>query len=285
MRSYLSNSTAAEHEFSEIRAYFETRTGMWFDMSGCFRDRIREYMQARRVASTAELLKAVRSSSADYESLLDRLLARDGAFFRYSGMFGALEMLVLPEIHMRKFWDNPRGLRMWSAGCGNGHEAYSVAMTVADALQLSDSWVVEILATDASRNAVQHAQRGVFSPAELEALPAGMRETNFARIGGQYLVKPRIRNLVTFSNGGLVQTAYMGRFDCIFCTDVLMLIQEDKRGALAERLFEMLEPGGYLFLLQSAVTMAGEPLSAGEIAIYHKPNTPTKLRSTYASEV
>src|SRR5581483_3044989 len=125
----------------EIRAYFESRTGMWFDISGTFGERIREYMQAKRVASTAELLKAVRGSSADYESLLDRLLARDNGFFRYAGMFGALEMLVLPEIHMRKFWDNPRSLRMWSAGCGNGYEAYSVAMTVSDALQLSDSWV------------------------------------------------------------------------------------------------------------------------------------------------
>jgi chemotaxis methyl-accepting protein methylase len=285
MRPHSPKTTAADHELSEIRAYLESRTGMWFDLSGSFRERIREYMQAKRVASTAELVKALRSSSADYETLLDRLLARDGGFFRYAGMFGALEMLVLPEIHMRKFWDNPRSLRMWSAGCGAGHEAYSVAMTVADALQLSESWVAEIVATDASRNAVQHAQRGVFSPAELESLPAGMRETNFARIGGQYLVKPRIRNLVTFSNGGLVQAAYMGRFDCIFCTDVLTLIQDDKRGALAERLFEMLEPGGYLFLLQSAVTMAGEPLSAGEVAIYHKPNTPTKPRSLYATEV
>jgi chemotaxis methyl-accepting protein methylase len=270
MRPYSHKPPAADNELSDIRTYFQSRTGMWFDLSGSFAERVREHMLAKRIVSPSELLLAVRASNADYEALLDRLLTRESAFFRYGGMFGALEMLVLPEIHMRKFWDNPRSLRMWSAGCGAGHEAYSVAMTVADALQLSENWIVEILATDASRNTVQHAQRGVFSPAELEALPAGMREANFARIGGQYLVKPRIRNLVTFSNGGLVETAYMGRFDCIFCTDVLVHIQEDKRGALAERLFEMLEPGGYLFLLQSAVTMAGEPLSAGEIAIYHK---------------
>jgi chemotaxis methyl-accepting protein methylase len=285
MRPYSPNPPASEHELSEIRADLESRTGMWFDLSGPFGERVREHMRAKRVANPAELLRAVKASNADYESLLDRLLARDGAFFRYPGMFGALEMLVLPEIHMRKFWDSPRSLRMWSAGCGAGYEAYSLAMTVADVLQLSESWVVEILATDASRNAVQHAQRGVFSPAELESLPEGMREANFARIGGQYLVKPRIRNLVTFLTGGLVQTAYMGRFDCIFCTDVLTLIQDDKRGALAERLFEMLEPGGYMFLLQSAVTMAAQPLSAGEVAIYHKPNTSLKIRSEYATEV
>ena len=284
MRHSPNSTTPAEHDFSEIRTYFESRTGMWFDLA-TFSQRVREHMKAKRATSPAELLRAVRVSSADYESLLNRLLAREGAFFQYSGMFGALEMLVLPEIHMRKFWDNPRSLRMWSAGCGAGHEAYSLAMTVADALQLSESWVVEIVATDASGNTVNHAQRGVFTAAELETATAGMRETNFARIGGQYLVKPRIRNLVTFSVGGLVQTAYMGKFDCIFCTDVLMLIQEEKRGALCERLFEMLEPGGYLFLLQSAVTIAGEPLSAGEVAIYHKPYAPAKQRTEYAREV
>ncbi|MBV9608744.1 MAG: hypothetical protein JO187_04225 [Acidobacteria bacterium] len=286
MQAVPQNPSPADTALWEIHKYFESRTGMSFDMSGNFPDRVRDYMRAKRVKDAAELLKAIRSSSVEYESLLDRLLARDGGFYRYPEMLGALEMLALPDIHMRKFWDAPRSLRIWVVGCGIGYEAYSVAMTVADALQLSDAWVVEILATDCSRNAIQHAQRGVFSAAELETLPsAGMKEANFARIAGQYLVKPRIRNLVTFSHAGLVQSAYMGHFDCIFCTDVLTLVGETQRSAIAERLFDMLEPGGYLFLPRSAVVGFGEPLPAGDIAAYHKPTAIPKLRDEYAQEV
>ena len=68
-----------------------------------------------------------------------------------------------PELHVKKFWKNPRTLRIWSAGCSTGEEPYSIAITISDSLSFSDSWSVEILATDVGRHALKHAEHGVYS--------------------------------------------------------------------------------------------------------------------------
>ena len=67
----------------------------------------------------------------------------------------------------RKFWENPRTLRIWSAGCSTGEEPYSIAITLCDSLKFAEAWEIEILATDVSRRALRHAERGVYVEAQL----------------------------------------------------------------------------------------------------------------------
>ena len=83
--------------------------------------------------------------------MLERLLTQETTFFRYPAVYEAFEKRVLPELHIKKFWKNPRTLRIWSAGCSTGEEPYSIAITIADSLSFADSWNVEILATDVGR--------------------------------------------------------------------------------------------------------------------------------------
>ena len=95
--------------------------------------------------------------------LLERLLTQETSFFRYPHVFDALEKKILPELHVKKFWENPRTLRLWCAGCSTGEEAYSIAITLADSLDFAEAWNIHILASDISRKALQHAERGVYS--------------------------------------------------------------------------------------------------------------------------
>lgn len=269
--------TISEHELSEISALIERRSGIHFDTSRerFFSTRVREHALEKKVVHGSDLLRIMRASNVEYDLLLERLLTQETSFFRYPDVYDALEKKVLPELHMKKFWENPRSMRVWSAGCATGEEPYSVAITIADALEFADAWNIHILATDISRLALRHGERGVYPRRELEALNPRQIDAYFTRMGDQFMVKPRIRNMVSFAPMNLAQAVYMGRFDCIFCMNVLIYFSEERRNALVQRFHEYLEPGGYLFL-GHAETVAGAPVKFQTIVnrdsrIYQKP--------------
>jgi chemotaxis protein methyltransferase CheR len=240
----------SEHELTEIRGLIEARSGILFDDSRerFFLTRVREHVEARKLAHGTDLLRLIKNSNSEYDSLLQRLLTQETSFFRYPAAFEALEKKVLPELHMKKFWESPRSLRIWSAGCATGEEAFSVAMTLADALEFADAWNIHILATDISRQALEHAEQGVYGAREVESVSPRQRELYFSCSNGEFAVKPRIRNLVTFAPMNLAQVVYMGKFDCIFCMNVLIYFSPERQAQLMQRFYEYLEPGGYLFL-------------------------------------
>lgn len=242
--------TVSDHELSEIRGLIETRSGILFDDSRerFFVTRVREHAEARNLAHGTDLLRLIKNSNVEFDSLLQRLLTQETSFFRYPAAFEALEKKVLPELHMKKFWESPRSLRIWSAGCATGEEAFSIAMTVADALEFADAWNIHILATDISRQALDHAEHGVYDSREVESVPPRQREQYFSRSKNHFVVKPRVRNLVMFAPMNLAQVVYMGKFDCIFCMNVLIYFSPERQAQLMQRFYEYLEPGGYLFL-------------------------------------
>src|SRR5271154_5731679 len=155
----------SEHELSEIRMLIEERTGICFDPSRerFLSSRVEEHLRERGIERGTDLLRSMRKSNLEYEALLERLLTQETSFFRYPSVYETFEKRVLPELHVKKFWKNPRTLRIWSAGCSTGEEPYSIAITIADALNFADAWNVEILATDVGRQALKHAERGNYA--------------------------------------------------------------------------------------------------------------------------
>jgi chemotaxis protein methyltransferase CheR len=268
----------SEHELSEIRALIEERTGILLDHTRerFFRTRVQEHVHFKNLAHGSDLLRLVKNSNLEYDAFVERLLTQETSFFRYPDVFDALEKRVLPELHMKKFWENPRALRIWSAGCATGEEPYSIAITLADALEFAEAWNIQVLATDISRAALQHADAGVYSSRALASLSPRRLETYFTKLGDrQYMVKPRIRSMVMFAPMNLAQAMYMGRFDCIFCMNVLIYFSDERRDWLIQRFHEYLAPGGYLFL-GHAETAAVAPVKFNTIVhnnfrIYQKP--------------
>ena len=244
-------ATVTEHELTEMRLFIERRSGILFDESRTrfLSNRISDHLKELGIARGADLLRQIRGSNAEYERLLERLLTQETSFFRYPAVYQALETRVLPELHVKKFWDNPRTLRIWSAGCSSGEEPYSIALSVLKAVEFPEGWNIEILATDISRHALDIAERGRYSSRDLASLSAEQIQANFTDVGdGNYQVKPRLRSMITFAQMNLAQMVYMGRFDCIFCMNVLIYFSEELRATLIRRFYEYLEPEGYLFL-------------------------------------
>lgn len=266
MAEKIVNAVVTDHELSEIRTLIEQRSGILFDSSRerFFSTRVREHMELRRLSYGAELLRLVRGSNVEYDAMLERLLTQETRFYRYPESFAALEKKVVPEMHMKKFWENPRTLRIWSAGCSTGEEPYSIAISLSDTLEFAEAWNISILATDISKQALQHAERGVYPRRVLENLSPKQLEGYFTKVGEQFMVKPKIRNMVSFAPLNLAQAVYMGRFDVIFCKNVLIYFSDERRAQLIQRFFEYLEPGGYLFL-GHAESAAGLPVKFNQI--------------------
>ena len=266
-----------EHELSELRMLIEERTGICFDESRerFFSTRVREHLLATKLASGTDLLRAVRKTNIEYEALLERLLTQETSFFRYPSVYEAFEKRVLPELHTKKFWKDPRTLRVWSAGCSTGEEPYSIAITIADALSFADAWKLEILATDVSRNALKRAERGIYTGRSLSGVSENQLAAHFATVKEGHQVKPRLRKMVTFAQMNLAAAVYVGRMDLIFCMNVLIYFSEERRRVLVQRFYDSLEPGGYLFLGHSEsiskMPVKFQAIVLNDCILYRKP--------------
>jgi chemotaxis protein methyltransferase CheR len=280
----------SEHELSEIRMLIEERTGICFDESRerFFSTRVKEHLRAKGLDRGTDLLRAIRKSNVDYEALLEGLLTQETSFFRYPSVYQAFEKRVLPELHVKKFWKNPRTLRIWSAGCSTGEEPYSIAITIADSLSFSDSWNVEILATDVGRHALKLAERGVYSGRSLGSVSPEQLSRHFTTGSGGYQVKPRLRKLVTFTQMNLASAVYVGRMDMIFCMNVLIYFSEERRRTLVQRFYDTLEPGGYLFLGHSEsiskMPVKFQAIVLNDCILYRKPTAEESQKPELVAE-
>jgi chemotaxis protein methyltransferase CheR len=280
----------SEHELSEIRMFIEERTGICFDESRerFFSTRVREHLASRGHERGTDLLRAIRKSNLEYEALLERLLTQETSFFRYPAIYEVLEKRVLPELHVKKFWRNPRTLRIWSAGCSTGEEPYSIAITIADSLNFSDSWAIEILATDVGRQALKQAERGIYSGRSIGSVSEKQLATHFTSVEGGQQLKARPRKMVTFAQMNLASAVYVGRMDLIFCMNVLIYFTEERRRALVQRFYDTLEPGGYLFLGHSEsiskMPVKFQAIVLGDCILYRKPTAEELQKPEFVTE-
>ena len=244
------NPALTRHEVQELQLLVEQRSGIVFDESRerFLTSRVVEHMQHRRLSFGMELLRLVRSSNVEYDNMLERLLTQETRFMRYPGLFSAFERHVLPEMRERKFWDKERTMRIWSAGCASGEEPYSIALSVREAAGAGTELDASIMATDISRDALDRADRGIYAERVLENLTPRQIASYFTRCGDGYHVKPALREMVKFAPMNLAEPVYLGRFDCIFCMNVLIYFGVELRHKLIRRFYDALEPGGYLFL-------------------------------------
>lgn len=142
-----------------------------------------------------------------------------------------------------------RRLRLWSAGCSTGEEAYSMAMTVAAHFGPMHGWDVKVLGTDIDTSVLDRARAAVYSAAEVEPLPPYAKAYLQDVGGGKLLVRDDIRQMVTFNHLNLLDRWPMkGPFDVIFCRNVTIYFEREVQADLFRRFSDLLVPGGLLFI-------------------------------------
>lgn len=209
-----------------------------------------------RMAATAQptlgdYVRYVRRHPEERQRLIASFLIKVTEFFRDADLFAYLREQVLPELIAEA---RQRGgeLRLWSAGCATGEEAYSLAMVVADLIGEGAGEVnVRIFATDLDTEAVGFARHGVYPARALAAVPPAMIEHYFTEHNGDYEVKKSLRSLLVFGEHDLGQRAPFPRIDLILCRNVLIYFTAGLQRRALQLFAFSLRPGGYLTLGKS----------------------------------
>ncbi|XXX71723.1 CheR family methyltransferase [Sorangium sp. So ce134] len=220
--------------------------------------RLRRRMAATNTDTIDEYLHYVTEHPEEHQRLVNSFLIKVTEFMRDPELFAYLRDVVLPALIAHARSDN-RSLRIWSAGCATGEEAYSLAMLVSELLGGElDSFNVRIFSTDVDSEAVAFARRGIYSASAVEDLPSELIERYFIAIDGQYQVKKRIRNLTVFGEHDLGQRAPFPHLDLVLCRNVLIYFTSDLQRRTLHLFAFSLREGGYLVLGKAETT---SPLS------------------------
>jgi chemotaxis protein methyltransferase CheR len=169
-------------------------------------------------------------------------------FFRDKIPFEHLRDTVLPLL--LKARANRHTLRIWSAACSTGQEPYSIAMCLKENASLLSGWRIEIVATDLSQEVLEKSRAGIYSQFEVQrGLPIQMLVKYFTQSGEIWQVNPDIRAMVQHRQLNLLQDfSQLGRFDVIFCRNVLIYFDQETKIDVFERLNKAMEPDGMLML-------------------------------------
>jgi chemotaxis protein methyltransferase CheR len=208
-------------------------------------------------ASTAAYVRRLSSeglSAGQIEALAGHLTVGETSFLRDPESFAVLEREILPGLAARRR-DTSRALRLWSAACCTGEEAYSLAISCARSIQDLGSWSVSILGTDLNARFLAKAEAGVYGSWSFRGAPAWLTERYFTAAPDRKLaVDPSIKRLVRFDYLNLAEDVYptlttrTNAMDVIFCRNVLMYFTPEHQRRVVAALHRSLVDGGCLFV-------------------------------------
>jgi chemotaxis protein methyltransferase CheR len=189
---------------------------------------------------------------AELRNLLNLVTITETCFFRDASQFRLLREHIIPTLMSERSTRTNKTIRLWSAGCSTGEEAYSIAITL-DAMgmfQALPEWSIEIIATDLNTSALEKARSGVYTERALRNVEGRLLDDYFVRDGKTFALSDAIKSRVTFEFGNLMQTPMpsTGAQDIVFCKNVAIYFRPDLTRKLLEGLYGTLAPDGYLLL-------------------------------------
>jgi chemotaxis protein methyltransferase CheR len=204
---------------------------------------LREYLECLTV-------KPIRQ--AELVSLLNEITIGETCFFRNQPQLDALRNIVLARIIEARAKLSLKHLRIWSAGCSTGEEAYtlSILMLEETAAKLK-GWTFEILATDLNERSIAHAKHAVYGTYSTRNLQPYFKQKYFTAHGEELQVNIRVREKVNFSRVNFrddARMAFLKGIDLIFCCNVLIYFDGPSKQRVIQHFFNNLLPHGYLFL-------------------------------------
>lgn len=207
--------------------------------------------------------------------LVDKISTNHTMFFRESDHFLFLEKLVIPEIAGYLKEKGSRDIRVWSAGCASGEEAYTIAMVLAECLgQRYFTAGPPVLATDISQSALDTAVAGIYPKDRIEIVSKPLLQKYFSLDkDGKYQVKENLKKLVVFKRLNLMRERFpfRGRFHFIFCRNVMIYFDEATKNTLITKFAHVLQDNGYLFIGHSETLGRDHPqFQYVKPAIYQK---------------
>jgi two-component system, chemotaxis family, CheB/CheR fusion protein len=245
----LSPQEPPDPQFEVLLDYLRFSRG--FDFTGYKRSSLMRRVGKRRYAlalsNYGDYLDYLQVHPDEFAYLFNTILINVTSFFRDKFPWDYLSTEVLPRILKNKQPKEP--IRVWSAGCASGEEAYSLAMVLAEAFGMEDFHQrVKIYATDMDGDALMEARQASYYPDDIKPVPELLRDKYFNYLNGNYILKEDLRRAVIFGQHDLIQDAPISRLDLLVCRNTLMYFNAETQGRILARFHFALNDQGILFL-------------------------------------
>ncbi|QQZ34910.1 protein-glutamate O-methyltransferase CheR [Pseudomonas sp. SK2] len=242
-------------DFEQFRVFLEKACGILLGENKQYlvSSRLNKLMEQQGIKSLGELVQRIQTQPRGglREQVVDAMTTNETLWFRDTYPFEVLKNKVVPEF----IKNNPgQRLRIWSAACSSGQEPYSISMAL-DEFERSNlgqlKMGAQIVATDLSGSMLNNCKTGEYDSL---AIARGLSQERLQRYfdtkgPGRWAVKPAIRNRVEFRSFNLLDSyAALGKFDIVFCRNVLIYFSAQVKKDILMRIHSTLKPGGYLFL-------------------------------------
>jgi two-component system CheB/CheR fusion protein len=269
----------SREQFEAVLTYLKDTRG--FDFTGYKRTslarRVLRRMAQAGVSDFSEYIDLLQVNSDEFGALFNTILINVTSFFRDQEAWDQLREEVVPALLAERGPDDP--IRIWSAGCASGQEAYSLAMVFADMLG-SDRFRqrVKIYATDVDDEALAQARQAAYFQGDLSNLSEAQIEMYFEQQGNRYVFRKDLRRSVIFGRNDLVQDAPISRIDLLVCRNTLMYFNAETQAKVLGRFHFALAPRGVLFLGKAEMLLSHsrifDPLDLKRRIFRKTPGTP-----------
>lgn len=250
--------TLRDSEFYNLRDYIYNLCGIYFRLEKKYliEDKILSRMKILNLNSTDDYiyyLKYSQEKDKELNLLYDFITINETSFFRNLPQINAFKEEILPNL----IKENPdlqrKHLRFWSAGCSSGEEPYTLSIIIKEALNSCNNRPsAEILATDINPKVLEKAERGIYSDYSLRNTDRTIIEKCFNHLTvKEYQIMDKYKEIVRFKKLNLLdfpQISIFPSFDVIFCRNVLIYFDMNSKKKVLEKFYDLLKPGGYLFL-------------------------------------
>jgi chemotaxis protein methyltransferase CheR len=270
----LSDANITTRDFRRFQALVQIEAGIFLSdqKRALLVGRLSPRLRALELASFAAYYERVWSDREELVRMIDALCTNETHFFREPKQFAFLEQQVLPAWRAAaESGTRAKHVRVWSAGCSTGEEPFSIAMSLS--WHLPD-WSIDVLASDLSTKVLERAAAGIWPLERAEEIPPHYRKTFMLRgrgaQEGKMAARPALASTIRFARINLNDESYpvTGRFDLIFCRNVLIYFDAPSKRRVIDRLLDRLDPAGLFFLGHSESLSHVERVRAAGPTVY-----------------
>ena len=238
--------------FDALCEFLRRNSGLIMEQSKRYlvESRVMPIVRRERLSSLDELMAILQKGQNPKlaKDVIEAMTINETYFFRDKAPFDQFRNVMLPKLIASR--QNEKRIRIWSAAASTGQEAYSLAMIADEFAPKMPGWKIEIIGTDLSDGVLDKARKGVYSQFEVQrGLPTPMLLRHFNQIGDAWQISEQMRSKVTFRQLNLLSDfSSLGRFDIIYCRNVLIYFDAPRKTDILTRLSRQLSPDGFLLL-------------------------------------
>ncbi|MDH5595005.1 MAG: methyltransferase [Gammaproteobacteria bacterium] len=249
----MAETTISPEDYDSFRDYLESACGIILGDNKHYlvTSRLNRLMKEFSISCIGELVKQSEKNRQLHNRIVDAMTTNETFWFRDNHPFDILKDKLLPEFAANTKRIQP--FRIWSAAASSGQEAYSISMMIEEFIQSRPGSLkqgVQIIGTDISPTMLEEAKAARYDKAAIfRGITEERKKKFFTEKGIKWEVNPAIRNRASFTELNLMNDyATLGKFDIIYCRNVLIYFSSDTKRDIISRMARALNPGGYLFV-------------------------------------